>query len=452
MFRSKATVMTNLHLVGLAVALAGCFSASSSPTPAPTPVPVAADPTIVAQPTVAADPTSTLPAEPTGLRVVFPSDEGVPGNDSVWLWEEGGVARQLSTMGGVIRSVSLSDDGQVVAYVREVEWNAEYELWAVNSDGSDERLLVGAAELNALPTAPDVAAVEPHQLAWVPGTHTLAYNTHGLFNAPGVHVNGDLHLVDVDTLARTVLFTREQADEGVYPPDGSEIVYAPDGSQIALVTPSSISLINADGSNRRGDVLTYTKVGLGESAYYPEPVWSPDSRRLAVAIPSTGPYDGPPGPTALWELPADGSLPTQLGSVITPGALQSPVFSPDLSKIAYLSASMNELHISNADGSGDVAYDTAESFAGWAPDGERFVYVSGGAKLGQLGGDPEALADVEIQDPFSTPVMWVDAERFLYLSPADTGWAVQIVSPGSPATRTGVIEFTVFIPTFDFSN
>ena len=37
---------------------------------------------------------------------------------------------------------------------------------------------------------------------------------------------------------------------------------SPDGKQIALMSPSDVGFINADGSNKRQNVLTFAEAGL----------------------------------------------------------------------------------------------------------------------------------------------------------------------------------------------
>lgn len=428
-----------VFLAILAGALAGCQPALEVPTFTPVPV--------EAQPTFAVEATATSGAATAGLRVVFlRNEEGEFRRDDVWLWEEGGSVLRLSKSGWVTK-VAISDDGQRVAYVRSDDYSWS-ELWVVDSDGMNERRLVSNDEMNTYSTVPDGVAVVPHQIEWVSGTHMLVYNTHTLFMGPGIHLNDDLYLVNVDTLSKQVLLA---------PGTGGEFVFSPDGSQIALVTPSSISLVDADGANRRDNVLTYGRIGLGEDLYYPQPVWSVDSQTLGVPIPSTGPFDDKLGPTALWVIPESGAPPTQLGSV-EGVCLDAVTFSPDLNRIAYqrpvkgTSGKMWELHLANADGSEDIVYDTAAwvEFRGWAPDGDRFVYMveDRAAKLGQIGGDPVLLDGVTLDNALPFPVTWVSSDRFLYHG-RTAGFELHLAGPDFPDVKVGEMG-DVHVPYFDF--
>jgi hypothetical protein len=93
------------------------------------------------------------PEPPPLLRVAFVKD------GDVWYWEEGGVPIQLTTLGDAVK-VYLSDDGQVAAFVREISYESQ-EIYAVNTDGTNQRVLVSLADFAGMvlpPPAPGGSA------------------------------------------------------------------------------------------------------------------------------------------------------------------------------------------------------------------------------------------------------------------------------------------------------
>ncbi len=376
-------------------------SATSTPSPEPT-----------STETPEPSPTASTPtAIPKVLRVAYIKD------GKVFFWKEDQIPLQLTTSGQAIE-VKLSKDGEVAAFTRRFD-DLHSELWSVNTDGSQERRLVGVADLDAMSAEmkePDIQAIVPYHFAWIPGTHTLAYNTRKVFEGPGLLLSDDLRLVNTNTLEKYTFLA---------PGKGGEFSYSPDGSQIAISTTKTISLIDADGSNRRDDILLYDNVlTYSEYEYYAAPVWAQDSSYLRVAIPPKDSLAQPPLPTILWEIPTDGSPAVQLGSITGLPFFTAPVkYSPDLAHIAYLKLvddpadDRRELHIADSNGSGDIVYDTATllQFQRWAPDSNHFVFSiedRGAYQIGEIGGNFEPLTD------FPTGLQnlrWINPQSYLVL-------------------------------------
>lgn len=443
--RGLCVALLSIALASLACVLPTDLSQSEEAQQ--TPVPLETSPTPAEQPETSV-PTMTPETGLAALRVVYNRSGDTLFEDSAWVWTEGGTPVQVSTHTGVSK-VAISDDGQVVAYVRgEQPGFRDFELWAVNADGTDERLLVGTDEFKALLSEPQGVDVGPLQLAWLPGTHTLAYNTNVLFNAPGSVVNDDLRLVNVDTLEKSVLLE---------PGTGGLFYFSPDGSQIALVTPTSISLVNMDGSNRRESLLTFPVIGIGEGPFYAKPVWAPDSSRLLVAIPPEDLFaqlsQGLPSEMTLWEIPVDGSPARELGRVLA-RPLIGPSFSPDLGRMAFLrfEGGFEELHIANADGGGDVVYDEADrlDFLGWAPDSQRFLYLVGDTQLriGRVASEATLLGDAPIIPHMG--IQWVDNDRFLYAMRNGTDQELWLSGPSDVGQMVASMNQANF-PAYDFT-
>ena len=364
---------------------------------------------------------------PHALQVAYVKD----GN--VYIWTEGESSVGLTNTQDAL-GVSISVDGQVIAYTRRNPNNDfAYELWAVNTSGpTNARVLVSNAEFEALKAAspfPDARGLRPDFFKFQPGTHQLAYSTVPMFEGPGYAPGEDLRLVNTDTLEKNTVFNFNE---------GGIFYFSPDGTQMVLSNPDHISLANADGSDLRSKVLTFPLVGTySEYQYHPRPHWSSDSSFLRVAIPPEDTLAQPTPPTILWHIPTDGSPATQLGSIpAVPFAWPDTAFSPNLDKVGYAKSvgepdqNQRELHIANADGSGDSVVATGEGveFWQWMPDGERFLYVihagaEQGAYLGQLSGESTLIASIPTT---LNQIRWVDNSRFLYFQPNGNAWELRI--------------------------
>ena len=398
--------------------LAGAGAPTIQPM-TPTPVPDDYVPNS-AEPALTPVPVDDYPT-PEGLRISY-LQEG-----NVWLWTAASREPDLLTAGGDIDGpVKISDDGEIVAFVRERE------LWMVRSDGTDERPLLSAEEMDALSaTGPEL---QFSRFAWVPGTHVMAFNTRQ-FQSGGWSLNDDLRLVHADTREKTLLLP---------PGEGGQFHYSPDGRQIAVATEGAISLVDADGQNRRDEVLTYTPVTPGRlDPFYAEPVWAADSSALLVAIPAPdsqgtdgqGTPDAMAGqslavqPTTIWRIPADGTPATLVTSIDTAPRTASGFvsFSSDLVFVAYAelkqrdgapSAQPEVWLVLNRLGVID-RFSTPEfnTFYGWAP-GRRQFALSAGSDAGQLSilqWSGPALYRGVLDGASVEDLRWVDGEQYLFV-------------------------------------
>jgi hypothetical protein len=339
---------------------------------------------------------------PEGLRVVFVREGGI------WLWTaETRAAALLASVGDDLGQVELSDHGRVVVFRRGDE------LGAIDSDGQNERQLLGEEDLEPLES--EGFEVRLHRFAWVPGTHTVAFNTRERLEARDVPAD-DLRLVDAD----------EQIT--LLPPgEGGEFTYSPDGSKVAVVTSGDISLLDADGANRRDSVLTYAPVATytGDD-YYVKPVWAADGSVLMVAVPPPEPDARPIQHTTIWRIPVDGSSAELVTTIkALPGA--AVCFSPRMTYVAYVEAlrlgeTPDEVRVQLrvvrlTDGAWQ-AYPDAGELHGWAPNSRRFAFVAGRErpqlKIGEWSGGtiPGSIdAGISVYD-----VRWIDRNRYLFIA------------------------------------
>jgi hypothetical protein len=419
---------------------------TSPPSLAQTPTPISADlDPWKANPAFTPVPANSYPA-PAGLRIAF------VGEDQLWLWSaESKEPLALTSTDRTNGQVRISDDGAIVAFLRGND------LWAVNSDGSQERKLLSMEDLDGVEPADEGLGV--NRLEWIPGTHTLAFNTR-LNQAYGLVLSDDLHLLDVDTLERTILLPAGE---------GGEFYYSPDGSRIAIVTPGEISLVDAQGEQRE-QVLTYTPVNTGsEYRFYAQPFWSSDGSALRVAIPPAELFARPLQSTSIWHIPTDGSPARLLTSIDTSPQLgaDSIAFSSDLEFVAYVQIRQPEgappeqvepwLEVQRL-ANGDLqAYPYSGDFVRWAPDSHLMAFVAGRyepqLRIGQWSG-----ATIPGATDVSTgvsDVRWVDAEHYLFLArsraergSAQGGWDLVLADIHGAST---ILASTASYPSYDFA-
>lgn len=418
--RSRQIIPAFTLILALAVILPGCNLRSGTATPAATlemltqAPPASPSPTSQAFPLL---PTST--AQPALLPTPHESQIKVKvayiKDGDIWLWQDG-LPAPLTDQGDAY-ALKISPDGKLIAYLRQVDaFHAE--IWAVDISGENERRLVGISDLDTIGGGvrdASAVAINPFHIEWIPGTHRLAFNTHQVFDGPGLVLLNDLNTVDAVTGELKYILLSGW---------GGEFAYSPDGAQVALSTPDAIYLANADGGNYR-KVLDYAPViTYSEYRFYASPVWSPDGTFLRVAIPPADPLAAPAQPTSLWRIDLDGSPAYQVGSLAAVPFFDTPVaYSPDCALLTYLleygspADNQRELHIAKADGSGDWVYQKGRMlrFYGWSPDSRRFVFSVGEDQQAQIGSLDEAASPLVGEGINIMSVHWIDEQTYIFL-------------------------------------
>ncbi len=355
---------------------------------------------------------ATQPAEViyTGLPLIY-----IKGGD-LWTWSAG-VKKQLTAYGN-ISGFLLSADRSKVAVYRRGENNAT-DLWVMNLDGSQARLLVSQDDLDVLGKFSETAEsretnsrVAFRGTTWVPGTHVIAYGTYRPIKYDGTIFHDDLNLVDTETGEKKTLLP---------PGQGGAFTYSPDGSQVAIIGQSQISIMNADGSHLRDKLLEFPIIHDIDYAYYPNPIWSPDGQYLLLALPPARPMGEPTEPATLWKIPADGSPAIRLGSIYPSDTYALYVaYSPDQTRLAYWSMDsgpsglIGQVHIANYDGTDDKVLISASVayFVSWSPDGQHFVYYisSGDSEVWYISDLKGNSAPLAIKPVY---INWVSNDAFL---------------------------------------
>jgi hypothetical protein len=372
-----------------------------------------------AVPTLAGEPPSAGDdlGEPAGSFSLAYTSGG-----EAWLIEGDGPERQLSTTGGVVQVV-ISSDGQRIAFARRERIDMPSEIWVVNRDGSGQTLLLASTRWNELYDHDEFLFNDLAGFAFLPGSYVLLLGTQGVPEGPGVFRYDDLLRLDADSGALTTLLPPGQG--GAFSP-------SPDGETIAIVRPTSIGLVDADGSNLRPDLVTFPMIiTYSEYLSYPKLTWSPDSRAVGAAIASADPLAADPSGT-VWRIERD-SAAASAGPAI-PGNFFFTQFSaaalaPDLEQVAFGRAAgepnITELYLGRADGSGLEMYISGDvSWKGWSPDGQHFVFSQDSPtnlKLGAPAAVPATLGD-------GHTLHWINPSEFVLLSGGEGSWNLSLGS------------------------
>jgi dipeptidyl aminopeptidase/acylaminoacyl peptidase len=362
---------------------------------------------------------AAAPSNEPGLTVAFVKD----GNIQLWS-ESTGQVRMMLNSGDVI-AVAVSDDGQVIAFVRRSvvqlasdEWFEQSALWAIDQDGGHPRELVSAESLRQRLNAAGRDSTNIPQMEWIPGTHRLLFSGWKyLVQAEGEShaVPEGLYLVDADALTDLTLVSSG---------NNLRFVPSPDGAQVALMSPNSLGFINVDGSSQRPDVLTYAEVGLA-APLFPTGVWTQDSRAFVM----TGSFERDASSNlalVIWRVPVDGSTPTSLAGIsrTEPGSV---TFSPDGRKVAFVQTTDTQppeiagwMITQLIPETGPLATPTRIDFEGfanvnWSPTGDAFT-----RNLRRLCPDAASdsdVCDVRIHfDGTLAALQWIDGNRILFLT------------------------------------
>ncbi|MDF1501105.1 MAG: hypothetical protein P1P76_11615 [Anaerolineales bacterium] len=377
------STMDEQAALGTAVAAtlaAGSAGADSTETTNP-------DVTDKVMPTPTPGPTTLPETTLESFLLVYTSD----GN--LWTLSPDGSSQQLTTTGDVVEML-ISDDRQVIVYVRQAFQPEVFELRAINTDGSGDRQLLSQETLDALYPLNGALHYLTSQLEFIPGTHTLLFNTRATFEGPGLAKNDDLHQLNVDTGERTQLLERGR---------GGDFTISPDRQRLAISQADSIGVVNIDGTNLRPDLVTFQPiVTYSEYQWYPVVVWADDASRFGVFLPSADPLAENPNGT-VWIVPVSGTpqsfSPIQ-GQAFFPQSNRNSLLSPDLQTVAFLREdSQNQtqvLLLANVDGSNSRTYDQGDlQWIGWGPDAAHFAYIrdQNSLTLGTPGGSPQPLTE-----------------------------------------------------------
>ncbi len=203
-------------------------TAASAPTDAP---PATATPTAEASPTVASP--TAAPVGPS-CQVAY-----VRAGQLYCRLDGGGEVRLTLVDGGSLQGAAISSDGAWVAYLVGVP-DGPADLFAIRVADAATGALAPTPLANAtnLPGTQPGDMVSARNLAFVPGTQTLVFDTRYVpadgIQGPGEYINNDLWRVNVDG-----------SGLGQLAPSGTAGVFAvsPTGGHVALSSPNTISVV-----------------------------------------------------------------------------------------------------------------------------------------------------------------------------------------------------------------
>ncbi len=212
---------------------------------------------------------------------------------SIWIWREGGQPKRI-TFGSMDERPRISTDGKLVVFKRG------YELYAVNTDGTNFHILVSTELLKGY-TPTGGVNIYPKLYEWLPGTHDLYFTDASDYpdqNFFSFYYTFDLFLAKVDTGEVRQIMPKKL---------GGLPYYSPDAKTIAVVQPDVIYLIDPDGGRLRTGLSFEKIVGYSEFSIIPTIVPLPDSSGFRVIFP-TGDYlsQRTAENTYLWNIPIQG--------------------------------------------------------------------------------------------------------------------------------------------------
>lgn len=394
----KKLALLFLILVTLACSLPG-----GSPTAAP------ADPTPDVATLVAENLTAVAVATGSGAApaVDTPTPEPVRTNlavvyaraGNIVLWREGLAAQTLTTTGQDDQP-RISDDGQVIAFLRNGE------LYSVRADGTGERPLVTRAYMSGFRT-PDMLEVRILSFDFIPGSHDIFFELFGETEAYPAPL-GDLQRVNADSGGPAVVLAPGSG--------GGKWTFSPDGQWFSLSQGARIRVLRRDGSDDRVVFKFQFVSTYSEWTYFPQVVWRNDSAGFYTVIPASAILENPTEPTRYYYIPLGGE-PARLAEFIAgPVWVSFPFISPDGVQVAYVreSGGTQSLHVIDAS-TADRTYTSGTSLTilGWNPDSVRVAYHTeepSNATLMAFGGSPVLLSDTTR----FFGLEWVSESRYLF--------------------------------------
>ncbi len=342
------------------------------------------------------------------------------------VWDSQTFQTETIFSSGDVTAVAVSDDGQVIAFLRStlvggLDGYLQSALWAIDRNLGNPRELVPAEIIRQRFDPREGESALVAQLAWIPGTHRLLYNgweyQHRGEGESHATPRG-LYLVDADTLQETEL---------VPIGDGLRFVPSPDGSRIALLFLDRFGFITPDAGVVPTEVLTFP-AWKSTAPIFPGGAWTLDGRAFVLAAPIEAAEEHVWN-FALWRVPLDGVPPQPLAMVTEPIYPESITLTPGGDLAAYYSNVMsgepgaNRWFIVPLSGeTGPLAtsptYRSLWATLNWSPSGAAYAIHEDG--MVQLCPGSISLTDfcgepVDLGGPVAA-LRWLDDDRYLFLT------------------------------------
>ncbi|MEA2034808.1 MAG: peptidase S9 [Euryarchaeota archaeon] len=268
-----------------------------------------------------------------------------------------------------------SPDGKTLLFLSVSA--GEFDLWTMNPDGTGRvRLTEGGRIIPGLTLSGYgadwsadgkqivyTACLFDNAAIWKSFVDTVAKGSPAV-NISDIRNDADIWIMDTDGSNKRQLTTGGDARSPRCQPQGNKIAYLPDTSGY-----SELWIMSDDGTGKIQ--ITFSDGNVTEYA------WSPDGSAIAYVV--AAPYNKWPE-FSIWITNLDGSGSKQLTSGNWD---QSPVWSPDSSRIAFRSGSRNQtaIWIINSDGSDLAPLTPGDSgpymMQQWSPNGKEIALSDG---------------------------------------------------------------------------
>jgi len=314
--RRLAALLTAILVVAAACSGTGTTSSTASAPPG-------ASPTAMSTPTATVTPAAAPSATPSPAQVSIKNGEpwivyqwcGANGCDQprVYVVRPDGRDPHLlltdpaSPLTDPATHPDWSPDGERILVATEPA-DGVGEIWTVNADGSDAKLLI------ACPGAPCAYLGAP---AWSPDGKRIAFQRVLSAPAPGTEID-QIDVMDLATGATHVVAMPPVAGSEVdmfinprWSPDGTQIVFTvmryPTPPTDENILSSSIAVVKADGSEAdKARILT------DPALFGSYPDWSPDGQRIVFNTYPLGSFQDTTKATNLYTIRPDGTGLTQV--------------------------------------------------------------------------------------------------------------------------------------------
>ncbi|MSP11338.1 MAG: hypothetical protein EXR62_00130 [Chloroflexi bacterium] len=343
---------------------------------------------------------------------------------------QGAPQNRRLTQGGKATSPRLSPDGKKVLFQQDAippqgqTVPTSWSIWVMPFDGGQAKKLIDQSQLPSSDGKDEKGnAVKypnlPYNLIWLPDNKNILMTTY-MAGATSLVINDDLWVLDTDS---GTLSQVSKAGQG-----GVQSL-SPDGKRILLVTPTTIFVADVDSGNRH-KLLDFPNVPTySEFAWYPNPIWSPDSQAVFVAIGDSN-WKPPASAYTLYKIAVAGNgAPQKLGTVTT--WFNSITWSPDGSRIVFSKAlpeKDNAQQLVTATGPAwkpEIIADGEAWAVSFAPDSKHFTFFSpNGLFLSDGSKDPKRIGDAGLE------VEWLNKDSFVYLEAGEKTALHQYTSDG----------------------
>lgn len=303
-------------------------------------------------------------------------------------------------IGFVLRPNSSSDGNFVTAHIADLDGSNQIDLSDPNADIEFEAFGRPDIDGDGIPDGADNCplAVNSYRVAFSNGLYIYAMNEDGSvrtqltfgpttyrenepeFNRAGSRIvfqsnrtnnRNEIYSMNPDgTDIRQLTNIAGGNQSPSYSPDGSKIVFGSRRTQPGNQGTNDLYVMNADGSNQVG-------LGIRGTFATQDPKFNHDGTRIVYFA---GRLTGPTSNTQdIYAINSDGTNETRLTTAA--GVDNQPAFSPDGSKIAFVSFrggdTDGEIYVMNSDGTNQtrLTNDTREDrFPTFTPDGTRITF------------------------------------------------------------------------------